>query len=398
MIQRMKSIFAIPRYPVLFLCMLLIGIGVSITTPYLALYFTEELGMSATAFGIFMAASSLSGVLVNTGLARHSDNGLNRKWLILAAAVGSMLAYLAYMTIHQYVLLLLLVSLLTGIGAIAVPQVYASAQEAADASGSTDKPFAMSALRTLISVGFLTGPLAGTFVLTGYGYQGLFAATAGLYAVLAAFVLLFVHRAEPAVPAAARTSRASMPSFRSKAFREPFLAFVLLFMANAFNTVHTPLFMVNEIGGTHADVGRMVSLCAGLEIPILLVLGALGRHISSPLLLRVGCLVGMLYGIVLASAGEVWQVMAAQVLQAIFVAIVMGNGLSYFMEWFPGSPGIAAAIYANASTLGRLLGNMGSGFAAEQLGFRNVYWAYLLLALLAYVYLHRNKRASPSAG
>lgn len=61
--------------------MLLVGIGISITQPYLSLYFIEDFGMSAGAFGVFMAISSLSGVLVNSRIAKHSDSGLDRKWL-----------------------------------------------------------------------------------------------------------------------------------------------------------------------------------------------------------------------------------------------------------------------------------------------------------------------------
>ncbi len=54
-----------------------------------------------------------------------------------------------------------------------IPQIYAYAQESANASGSDDKIFAMSALRSLISLGFLVGPLGGTFIWGAAGYKGL---------------------------------------------------------------------------------------------------------------------------------------------------------------------------------------------------------------------------------
>ncbi|EKQ58101.1 MULTISPECIES: hypothetical protein [unclassified Clostridium] len=66
MLTRLKELFEIKGYGLLVLCMLLVGIGISITTPYLSLYCTEDFGMSAGAFGIFMAVSSLSGVFVNS--------------------------------------------------------------------------------------------------------------------------------------------------------------------------------------------------------------------------------------------------------------------------------------------------------------------------------------------
>ena len=50
-----------------------------------------------------------------------------------------------------------------------MPQIYASAQESASESNSDDKTFAMSSLRSLVSLGFLIGPLGGTFILGSLG-------------------------------------------------------------------------------------------------------------------------------------------------------------------------------------------------------------------------------------
>lgn len=75
------------------ICMLLVGTGISITMPYLSLYSTEEFGMSTGAFGIFMAVSSLSGVLINSFIAQRSDSGINRKNIIIFAMFSSALGY-----------------------------------------------------------------------------------------------------------------------------------------------------------------------------------------------------------------------------------------------------------------------------------------------------------------
>lgn len=82
MYTRLINLFAIKGYSLFVICMLLVGIGVSITLPYLSLYFTEDVGLSSGAFGVFIAVSSLSGVLVNSFIAKRSDNGMDRKWLI----------------------------------------------------------------------------------------------------------------------------------------------------------------------------------------------------------------------------------------------------------------------------------------------------------------------------
>lgn len=150
MYTRIKSLFAIQGYRIFVICILLIGIGVSITLPYISLYLTEDFGMSAGAIGVFMAVSSLSGVLVNSLIAKRSESGLDRKWIIASSMLSSALAYASYLVFHNFFFLLFAVTLFNGLGAAAMPLIYAYAQESANASKSDDKTFAMSALRSLM--------------------------------------------------------------------------------------------------------------------------------------------------------------------------------------------------------------------------------------------------------
>ena len=82
--------------------------------------------------------------------------------------------YASYLVLHNFFILLIFISIFNGLGAAAMPQIYAYAQESANASNSDDKIFAMSSLRSLVSLGFLVGPLGGTLILGYLGYKGLF--------------------------------------------------------------------------------------------------------------------------------------------------------------------------------------------------------------------------------
>ncbi|WP_326120909.1 hypothetical protein [Paenibacillus lautus] len=73
------------------------------------------------------------------------------------------------------------------------------------------------------------------------------------------------------------------------------IAFIFLFAVNAINGIVTPLFIINEIHGTHTDVGLIVSICAGLEIPIMFALGALGRKLSNHSLMISACFIAIIY-------------------------------------------------------------------------------------------------------
>lgn len=108
---RFKNLFAIKGYGLFVICILLVGVGISVTQPYLSLYATEDLGMSAGSFGVFIAVSSLSGVAVNSLIAKRSDSGLDRKWLIIFAMLSSALGYASYLVFDNFLILLIVVTI-----------------------------------------------------------------------------------------------------------------------------------------------------------------------------------------------------------------------------------------------------------------------------------------------
>ncbi|MEH7483685.1 sugar efflux transporter [Neobacillus drentensis] len=391
MYPRLKKLFAIKGYSLFVICVLLVGIGISITQPYLSLYATEDLGMSVGAFGVFMAVSSLSGVVVNSLIAKRSDGGLDRKWLIIIAMISSALGYASYLVFHNFIILMIVITLFNGLGAPAMPQIYASAQESANASQNDDKTFAMSTLRSLVSLGFLIGPLVGTFILGTLGYKGLFLGTSAIYLTIASLVFLFLQKRKSVQRNDRKIKSTGTFSLKNRQIMLPFISFIFLFAVNAINGINTPLFIVNELRGTHTDVALVVGISAGLEIPIMLLLGALGRNISNHSLMMFGCFVALIYYTFLSISTQSWQLIAAQLLQATYVAIVMGNGLSYFTDLLPGSPGMSTTIYYNRSIIGRLVGNMGGGMIAQFIGFRHVYWACLAIVIFSMFILWRTK-------
>lgn len=384
---RLKSLFTIKGYSLFVICMLLVGIGNAITQPYLSLYSTENLGMSVGSFGFFIAVSSLSGVLVNSFIAKRSDSGLNRKSIILYAMISSAIAYSSFLWFHNFLVLLIIYTIFSGLGAPSIPQIYASSQEAANENKLVDKIFAMSVLRSLISLGFVIGPLVGTFILGFLGYKGLFLGTSFIYLFIALFVFLFLQRRKTVLHPVTKKDAINTSLLKNRDLRHPFIAFILLITTNAINAVNTPLFIVNALHGTHTDVGVIVSISAGLEIPIMLVCGSLGKKISNHSLMIFGCLVVAIYFLILSVSTNTWEVLIAQIFEATFVAIAMGNGLSYFTDLLPDFPGLSTTLYTNASTIGKLIGSLGSGLLAQFIGFRFVNLVIFAIVIIAFFIL-----------
>lgn len=377
MLKRTYALLLIPTYPIFLLCMLFQGMAISISAPFLAVYFTEELGVTAGTFGIFTAVTLLSGVALSMFIAKRSDAGLNRRRLMVICMMFNAVAFAGYIFIHDFYVLLAYMTIFTAAGAPAMPQLFASAREAVSASSSPDHALANSALRSMFSLGFISGPLVGAALLSRFGFQGIFSATTLIFLINALLVFSFVR------PSAAKQLQPRVQQSaglqRNARVMVPFLILTLLYTGHWANSLNISLFIVNTLGGTTQNVASVASICALMEIPFMLVLGLLSAKYDSKVLLGWGMVMGGIYYALVIGVGELWQLIAGQVLLAFFVAVISAIGISYIQDLLPDHPGYASTLYTNATTIGRLAGSLAGGAAAQWLGYRH---SYLLCVVL----------------
>jgi SET family sugar efflux transporter-like MFS transporter len=88
----------------------------------------------------------------------------------------------------------------------------------------------------------------------------------------------------------------------------------------------------------------------------------------------------------MASADKVWQLAAAQLLNAAFIAVIAGLGISYVQDLLPTRPGRATTLYSNASRIGAMLAGAVVGLGAS-VGYRTPYVAALGLTSVGGVLL-----------
>ncbi len=66
-----------------------------------------------------------------------------------------------------------------------------------------------------------------------------------------------------------------------------------------------------------------------------------------------------------------------QVPLAIFLAVLLGLGISYFQDLLPDFPGYASTLFANAMIIGQLLGNLLGGVASDVVGLASFIIGFL---------------------
>ena len=89
-----KELLYIKNYKLFVVNMLLLGMGIAVTVPYLVLFATKDLGMTTKQYGLLLALAAISQFTVNSIIARFSDtHNINRKFLIITALFMGCLLY-----------------------------------------------------------------------------------------------------------------------------------------------------------------------------------------------------------------------------------------------------------------------------------------------------------------
>ncbi|TDL99007.1 MFS transporter [Macrococcus brunensis] len=386
-----RDLMKIKNYKLFLLDMMLLGMALAITVPFFILYATQELGMTRGMYGIMMALFALAGFLVNTIVARFSDKAnFNRKYMILFSLSMSCIAFSSYFFVQTPVIFIMMYVFFAGMGAPAMPQLYASARESINESASIKHAaFANTVLRSMFSFGFLFGPLVGTVLLKQFGYAGLFGGTILCYLTALLTIIIFYKDVEKKeiIREEGYIEPITPNLLRDKYLLIPFLAFVFLHVGQWMYTLNMPLFVTEYLHAKEGNVGYLASLCAGLEVPFMIILGIMSAKMETRTLLMIGAVLGGGYYFSIGVFDNVIAMLIGQVGLAFFLAILLGLGISYFQDILPDFPGYASTLFSNAMIVGQLVGNLLGGFMSDIVGLGNVFFVSASFIAVAFILL-----------
>lgn len=374
------ALLHIKNYKLFVVNMMLLGMGIAITVPYFVLFATKELGMSTNQFGLLLALAAVSQFTVNSIVARFSDtHQVNRKVLIISALLMGAISFSIYFYIHNQWLFIIVYAIFQGLFAPAMPQLYASARESINASSSRNNAkFANTVLRSMFSFGFLFGPLIGAYLIQYSGYAGLFGGTVIILLFTLVLQIFFYKdlnlNPQDQVGGTANIEKTAPNMLKDKTLFIPFIAFILLHIGQWMYTMNMPLFVTDYLKEQEGYVGTLASLCAGLEVPFMVILGILSAKFATCTLLIIGAISGGAFYFSIGVFENIYMMMVGQIFLALFLAILLGLGISYFQDILPDFPGYASTLFANAMVIGQLLGNLLGGAMSHWVGLENVFF------------------------
>jgi SET family sugar efflux transporter-like MFS transporter len=394
---KIAAVGRIRGFPALGAAALVLGLAHALTVPYLSLFALTEAHFGPRQLGAYIVLSALSNLPAATWLGRLSDRGRSRRGAMLLALGFAAVGYALMSQLRGFFGLLANSVLLLSLGRASFPQTFSLARARFEAQKVEDITLATNALRMFFSVAWVGGPALGAVLLGVLGFRGLYLAIAVVYAVVAALIAPIDAPASVG-PASSGGRAAALLHLRKPALAAATAGFALIFLCSSLNMIVFPLYVVETLHGAKHDVGWLLGLAAGLEIPLMLGSALLSSRFGKGRLIVISALLYALYFAAMALARSPWQLYPIQLLSAVVVSIAMGLGMSYFQDQLPGEPGVSTALYANAMTLGSVLGGLLFALLVGPFGHRGVLVACAACSLVGCGLLAMSRRAGSAAG
>ena len=168
-------------------------------------------------------------------------------------------------------------------------------------------------------------------------------------------------------------------------FRSPFIAFTFLQMGQWSYLLNMPIYVTQFLGEGNEKVGLLSSICAGLEVPFMIGIGLVASRFATKHLLMVAGVIGSMFFITVGFFNSFTVILVGQVFLAMFLAVILGLGISYFQDVLPKFPGYASTLYANGMIVGQLLGNLMGGLISDYISVQYSFIASGIMLIIAVV-------------
>jgi MFS transporter, SET family, sugar efflux transporter len=369
-----------------FLCA---GISMAVIGPFLSLFLSTEVHAGPVRTTVFLVAAPLAGVTLSTSLGKLSDRRPIRRRLIITAAVSGLIGTGLTAYVRNYWVLLALAVTATALAGSMFPQTFAYARQVLQRDNPARAALGISTLRTLFSAAWVAGPPLAAFLVDAGGFRYVYGLAALTYAAAALVGLFWLEPVEVPEPVTVPETGGGGPRVGLIV-----LTFTLLLCPLTLSVQALPLFIRSDLHGGVRDAGLVLGLCAALEIPLMLALGALSTRVPLRRLVIGGAVCGVLYYSLAATTTTVGLLFAGQILNALFISAAEGLGISYVQDMLPGQPGRASTLFSNSFPIGAVLAGPLFGLA-QHFGYRLAYvmTTALCVAGLALLVLYRGPRA-----
>ncbi|MFE6037559.1 sugar efflux transporter [Streptomyces sp. NPDC056452] len=358
-----------------------------------SLFLADAVRVGPELIGLYFTGCAVAAIAINLAAGWLSDRLADRRVALAATALAGVAGALIFVEVRNYAVVFATGAVLLSLNDAYISQLFAYVKEFADSTGREVTPFS-SAVRSVFSAGWVIGPPVGFFLLTQIGF-GLIYAGAAVMLLLTALLGRWFLPALPSPPGPKYKDHAdgSSSGLRRVCATVPRRTWLLLGSVTAVNVanqiylINIALYVTRELHLSAALVGLMAGTCAAFEIPLMIAVGRLADRIGKMRLVAAALVVAVMFFCVLPVAGSTPVLIALQLPNAVWIAVLMSIPMVVVQQEVPGGAGTASALHSSTFPVAQLLAGAITGVVAAQAGFRNVFWFCAGLVALALVLL-----------
>lgn len=356
-----------------------------------SLFLADAVRVGPGLIGLYFTGCAVAAVGISLATGRLSDRLSDRRIALATTALAGVVGAVIFIVVRNYVVVLATGAVLLSLNDAYISQLFAYVKEFADAAGKKVAPFS-SAVRAIFSAGWIIGPPVGFFLLTHAGFGLMYTIAAGLLLLTALLGRWFLP-AQPRSPVVKDRVDGYLTGMRRVFAIVPRRTWLLLGAATAVNVadqmylIVIALYVTRDLHLSAALVGLMAGICAALEIPLMIAVGRVADRIGKLRIVAAAAVLAVLFFCLLPVAGTAPVLIALQLPNAMWTAVLTSIPMVVVQEEIPGGAGTASSLYSATFPIAQLLAGAVTGVVAAQAGYRNVFWICAGFCALAVAFL-----------
>ena len=374
----LATVWRSPFYRSATLSLFLAGAGVSAMAPQLTLFFVNDLGASLSLATLYYL-TNLAAPLVGFQIGRMSDRRPDRLPLLRGCAVIGAAGWLAMAAATEmwmaFAVSLVALSVSGATGAL----LFAAARDELSRRPTPADNRIMATIRMAYTVGWVAGPLWGSWFGGAVGLRALLVSTAIL--TLAQVVPLIGQRVERYIVAAPLPGTLDGPAGRAgRPGRSmvPLVAFcALCSLAISGDTVKfsfLPIYMERDLGTPDGVRGAVMAIQPAFELLLMPLFALLADRVGAHRIVVAGALLGVAANLTFATSTGVAGLFAGQILMAALWAALAGLGVSVAQRLYPQGVGVASTAFFSSLTVASSVGGLTGGLGVGTLGLPGIFF------------------------
>ncbi|MGX2975135.1 sugar efflux transporter [Ursidibacter arcticus] len=367
------------------------GLAGALRIPALTVYLHKEVTSDPMMVGLFYSINSLVSMILSQIVAYYSDRYPNRKLIIALSCVMQMFGCLLFAFNRDYYVLLILGTLILGLGSSASSQLFALSREYSN-SQKRDSTMFNTVLRAQLSLAWIVGPPLAYLLSDQFGFTFMYCAAATIFAMSIIIVVLMLPQAVSSDPNIANQNddeqirEEGISSNRNSVI---LLCVTCLFVwtCNSMMFINMPIYLSESLGLSDRLAGLLMGTAAAIEIPVMLIAGYCTKFIDKKSLMLIGIVAGIGYYLCLSLATTEWQLIASQLLNGLFVGILASIGMIYFQDLMPYKMGTATTLFTNTGSASWVTAGPIAGIVASEFGYHSTWYLAMGLCFIALIFM-----------